>query len=404
MKTSETMNSIDVLLSPGGPSLNSASYGKEYYLLEHIAKADAAVTVDGYFKTISDRPPYPNISVREPDDTSTRNRYYIQSFIEAREELKANEFDVYHHLNFHYRFFNPLLLTNQIEETPVVLGPAQPPHDIPDPSKRRFINEITGVDWPDVVLDELLPVANWIQENIYNNIKEALFAKTLARADRIVVVNEETAELYANYVDRSKIDVIPYGVVSDRFIQGDPSQSMDLVAIGSLFERKGFDLLIKAWAEIAAEYPETTVHIYGDGPQRDVFESLAHDLGVNDSISFHGRVEHSVIEDALANARAFVHPSRSEGFPHVRLESMASGCPVVASNVWGTNEMIRDGIDGLVVPRGSVTELSDAMSTVLAEPVCAREMGQNARTHVEQQFNWNQIGQQFAKLYRELSE
>lgn len=395
------MNTIDVLVSPGGPSLNNHGYGKEYYLLEHIAKSDDSVKINGYFKTVSDRPSYANITVSEPDSKLTRSRYYIQSFKRAKNELQTGNYDVYHHLNFHYRFFNPLLLTNQIAETPVILGPAQPPHDVPDPSKRRFIREITRIDWPDRFLNEILPVANWVQENVYNSIKETLFAETLARADKIVVVNEETADLYTNYVDRSKIAVIPYGVVFDRFMQGDPSQSTDLVAIGSLFERKGFDLLIEAWAKISNEYPETTVHIYGDGPQRDTFESLANALGVGNSIIFHGKVDHSVIQNALANARAFVHPSWSEGFPHVRLEAMASACPVIATNVTGTSEMIRHGTDGLVVPTGEHKPLAAAMAELLSNPGEAQTMGKNALNHTKDKFNWCNIAENFIQMYQE---
>ena len=397
------MKHLNILISPGGPVLSSDRYGKEYYLLQNIGDSKADIHINSYFKTIREQLSNPDITAREPKKTATRNQYYIYSFLEARKELQTGLYEVYHHLNFHYRFFNPLLLIGQTNDVPVVLGPAQPPHEIPDPSKRRFIKEITKIEWPDMVLDNVLPVANWAQENVYNSIRKKLFAETLSRADSIIVVNEETAELYANFVERSKIEVIPYGVVFDRFVQGNPAQSTDLVSIGSMFERKGFDLLIKAWAEVVEEFPETTVHLYGDGPQRDALELLAENLGVSDSIIFHGNVEHSVIRDALANARAFVHPSRSEGFPHVRLESMASRCPVIASNVWGTNEMIRDGTDGLVVPTNSVEDLTEAIRTILADPSLAQEMGQNARTHAEQEFNWKKIGEEFAKVYQRVS-
>jgi glycosyltransferase involved in cell wall biosynthesis len=82
---------------------------------------------------------------------------------------------------------------------------------------------------------------------------------------------------------------------------------------------------------------------------------------------------------------------------------MASSCPVIASNVWGTNEMIRDGTDGLVVPPDSVGDLTEAIATILADPSLAREMGENARTHAEQQFDWKKIGKQFADIYQRVS-
>ncbi len=387
-----------ILIAPGGPSLSSHRYGKEYYLLESIHENNPKLKTHSYFKNISDIP-HQNVSAYQPTHDMSRNRYYLWSFLQARNELKTGSYDVYHHLNFHYRFFNPIMLAKQTKDMPIVLGPAQPPHTIPDSSKRRFIREVTKVDWSDSLLNDLLPIANWIQRNIYNRSREELFARTLAAADKVVVVNKETADLYSKYISRSKIEIIPYGVVLDRFSQGNPNKSTRIVAIGSLFERKGFDILINAWAEIAEDFPQMSVEIYGDGPQRAVLQSLAENKGVADSVTFHGKVEHKTIRDALSEARVFVHPSRSEGFPHVRLEAMASGCPVIASDIWGTQEMIRDGTDGIIVPTKNVAALSSSMTRILSNRKLAAEMGQNARERAATKFDWKIIGEKFKLVY-----
>lgn len=81
---------------------------------------------------------------------------------------------------------------------------------------------------------------------------------------------------------------------------------------------------------------------------------------------------------------------------------MASACPVIASNVTGTNEMIRDGQDGIVVPTGDVDQLAEAISALLSSPEKAKEMGENARDSVEQNFDWEQIGKRFADVYRDI--
>ncbi len=394
---------MKILVAPGGPNLDSCRYGKEYYLLKHILQQNDRIIINSYFKKIGDKLSHPNSFVKKPSEELSRNRYYFWSFRQAQKELQSGAYDVYHHLNFHYRFFNPLVLGKQTNNTPVILGPAQPPHTVPDPSKRRIVREFTGVNWSDSFLNKTLPVANWAKENIYNSIRKQLFAQTLLAADKVVVVNQETAGLYSKYVSESKIEVIPYGVVLERFSQGKPSKSSTIVAIGSLFERKGFDILIDAWATIADEFPNTSIDIYGDGPQRTDLKKLVENREITDSVTFHGNVEHKMIRDALSEARAFVHPSRSEGFPHVRLEAMASGCPVIASNVWGTHEMVRDGIDGMVIPTDDISALGSAMRTLLSEPDLANEMGKNAREQAATKFDWEQIAQKWVRIYDETS-
>lgn len=392
----------NILISPAGPSLDRSKYGKEYYLLKNVAESDPDLQIEAYFKKISEIPPVANLEAYSIQEDASRNRYYMNCFKKARKSINSADIDIYHHLNFHYRFFNPLAIGGLLSDIPFVVGPAEPPHTIPDHSKKEFIKEVTGLNFSDATLEKVLPVADWMRFQIYNRVREFLFRLTLERADRIVVVNDETAALYAEYVPRSKIDVIPYGVVADRFKIGSPDESVDMISIGSLYTRKGCDLLIEAWASVAAEFPDSALHVIGKGPQRDTLERRVQELEITESVVFHGYVEREVLVNMLASSRAFVHPSRSEGFPHVRLEAMASACPVIASNVTGTNEMIRDGQDGIVVPTGDVDQLAEAISTLLSSPEKAKEMGNNARDSVEQNFDWEQIGKRFADVYSDM--
>jgi len=375
-------------------------YGKEYFLFQHLAELDPHIRYDAYFMNIHEIPPLENISTIESG--STRNRFYAWSFNVARKGIAAGKYDIYHHMNFHYRFFNPLVIAGLTDDIPTVIGPVQPPHLVPEPSKRNFIRQISGVEWSDTTLDFVMPILEFGKQIIYDSIRQLLFRLTLSRADRVVAVNEETAEIYANYIHPSKVDVVPYGVIPERFEEGNPRDSTDIVFIGTQFRRKGVHILLHAWSKVASDFPETTVHVFGDGPGRIQFEQLADEVKVSDSVVFHGFVDHQEIVNQLGNARAFVHPSLSEGFPHVRLEAMASACPVIASDIVGTGEMIRDGTDGLVVPVGSVDGLAEAIATLLADPELAYNLGRSARRHVEERYDWATIAADFLDIYRKI--
>jgi glycosyltransferase involved in cell wall biosynthesis len=175
-----------------------------------------------------------------------------------------------------------------------------------------------------------------------------------------------------------------------------------MLAMGGLFKRKGYDVLIEAWSQVVSEFPDSTLHILGRGPLGEYLKRRIAELHIDDNVILHGFVEREKVVELLSSVRAFVHPSRSEGFPHVRLEAMASGCPVIATNVTGTSEMIRDGTDGLVVPTGECEPLAAAMIELLDDPAKAQSMGENALHHAKENYDWNDIADRFIEIYQEI--
>jgi glycosyltransferase involved in cell wall biosynthesis len=214
-----------------------------------------------------------------------------------------------------------------------------------------------------------------------------------------VVVHKEARDLYANFVDDSKLEVIPLGVTPDEFEFTERTETNSLVAIGSLRERKGYDVLLDALATVSETYPDVHLDVFGKGPQRETLEGLARDLGVASNVTFHGYVESDVLEEYLADARAFVHPSRSESFSLVRLEAMAVGCPMVVTNTDGAREMIREGEEGFVVEPERPDALADRITRLLSDVDLARDLGRGARERVEDKYDWADIARQYVDVY-----
>jgi len=392
---------VNVLVAPVGPGLNKRRYGKEYYLLQSMVRANQEYFFEGYVKQIEEIPVEKNVTAYELKPNASRTQFRLALFKTAYAKVRSGQYDIYHHSKLSYRSFNPVIAAGLTSEIPTVIGPVQQPHEVDRESMRSYLSKITGVEWPQRVVNNTYPGLK-ILKYIINNLREPLFGKTLREADRILVVNEATAELYSEFVAESKIEVVPYGVDTTRFSIGNPADATDIVAIGNHIERKGFGPLLKAWSKIHCDFPESTLQIYGDGPLKNKLEQKAQVLGIDNSVVFNGYVNHDQICDQLATARAFVHPSLSEGFPHVRLEAMSSACPVIASNIRGTEEMVRDDTDGLVVPVGSVEPLAMAIETVLSDPERAEEMGRNARQHAVNSYDWEHIGAKMIEIYEEI--
>ncbi|MBL27590.1 MAG: glycosyl transferase family 1 [Rhodospirillaceae bacterium] len=135
-----------------------------------------------------------------------------------------------------------------------------------------------------------------------------------------------------------------------------------LVSVGGLITRKGHDITIRALKAL----PDFALVIAGDGPERGALEALAKREGVGDRVRFMGRVPHGELAPLYSAADASVLASSREGWANVLLESMACGTPVIASNVWGTPEVVATPAAGVLMADRTPAALADAVRALFA--------------------------------------
>jgi glycosyltransferase involved in cell wall biosynthesis len=151
-----------------------------------------------------------------------------------------------------------------------------------------------------------------------------------------------------------------------------------VVAAGRLVPQKGFDLLLEAFAEVRREHPDVLLLILGEGAERAALERQRDRLGMGDAVWMPGAVEG--IRPLFCGADLFVFSSRFEGFGNVLIEAMSCGTPPVSfACPSGPSEIIRDGVDGLLVPPEDVGRLAEAMGSLLADEARREAMGSAAR-------------------------
>lgn len=167
---------------------------------------------------------------------------------------------------------------------------------------------------------------------------------------------------------------------------------------GRLDPSKGQDVVLRALALLKPQGITPQVRFIGTGRQLGSYQELAGELSVGAQCVFVGAVPHAEMYREMAAAALAIVPSRSEAFGLVNVESMSVGTPVIASAVGGIPEIIRDGVDGFLVPPDDPEALAEKIKLLLADPALREQMGKNARQrfldvfeqtkNIEQQVLW----------------
>ena len=195
--------------------------------------------------------------------------------------------------------------------------------------------------------------------------------------------------------DNRPIEVIrqEFEISSDDFVIG---------AVGGLVELKGHRFLLESVANLKDDVPEIKCIIVGAGTLRDSLENLTEKLGIHDRVVFTGFREDAM--DIMRTFNVMVVPSLSEGFSNVALEAMALGKPVIASDVGGLKDLVRDSENGILVPVKNGEEIALAVKRYHQNPDYAQQLGHQARHDVQNKFTLERMINSTNEYYEKILE
>ena len=213
---------------------------------------------------------------------------------------------------------------------------------------------------------------------------------------------------------RSMVKIAP-GIDTDHFAPQASASSLRaqrgladkkvIVSVGRLVHRKGQDTLIESLPAILSEVPDAHLVFIGEGPYKDYLVKRANELGIDDAITFIGRIHYAELPRYICIGDIFAMPSRSrlaglevEGLGIVYLEASACGLAVIGGKSGGAPDAVLEGETGFAVDGTSPQEVANAAIKLLLDPTRAQAMGERGRQWIIDEWRWELWSQRFSAL------
>lgn len=418
---------LKILVAPGAYVINdnrTESLGTmTYYILRELGKLGVETTALTMKAEITNKIPNCRIIELLPGQKITQLgllRFMTKYYQVGKKLLQTEDFDVIHHM-FPFGWevgFNPLILRGHAKNLSFVIGPLLAPHTSKvNLSDEKNITKSYGNKAKNTSLKERFG------SSVFNSVvsvgkKKAfsMFKETLTRADWVVSGDLHTQHSFSKYVADKKHSVFRIGIDLEQYrpeeerkpfdsAQGkkkeESSKRVEILTVGYLVERKGIKYLIEGFAKIAKKYPDSYLKVVGDGPARSDLEKLASDLGIRNRVKFLGSLKYYEVIPHYHSCDIFCLPALSETWV-VAQEAMACGKPVILTDTGSHPEHVPDGKVGYLVPLQDSGAVARALEKMLVNPTKRQEMGLAARQHIEENYDWSKIAQQYLELYQRL--
>ncbi|NOR79718.1 MAG: glycosyltransferase, exosortase A system-associated [Methyloprofundus sp.] len=269
--------------------------------------------------------------------------------------------------------------------------------------------------WEDAAVDH----GTTTEKSLRYRITHALETRVFKQANAITTICEGLRkDISQRGVTDNKITVIPNAVDVEKFSFGQPADlelkqklglkdKIVLGFIGSFYAYEGIPLILEALPEILKQQPAVRVLLVGGGPQEQVIKDAVKQLKLEPYVIFTGRVPHEQVQDYYNQVDFFIYPRLSMRLtnlvtPLKPLEAMAQGRLVIASDVGGHKELIKDHENGMLFKANDVSSLAACTLDLLGRSQEWDKMRQAGRLYVEQERNWPKSVGNYQKVYSQL--
>jgi glycosyltransferase involved in cell wall biosynthesis len=248
--------------------------------------------------------------------------------------------------------------------------------------------------------------------DILSRMYDHTLGTILVKSAKVNIGISESVCRFLKHIGARNIELIPNGINTDEWIKriskvreslGIGDNEIVITFVGRLIYGKGVQDLISVFPDIQNSYKNIKLLIVGDGTYRSKLELKVFELGCHNSIFFLGQRDKNEVIDILSISDIFVNPSYSEGLPSSVMEAASIGLPIIATDVGGTKEIIINSKTGILIEPEDKNNLEIKMCELIYDSKMRNRLGINARKHVTQSFDWNQITNKMIDLLNGLN-
>ncbi|MCG3418161.1 glycosyltransferase [Oceanobacillus jordanicus] len=250
------------------------------------------------------------------------------------------------------------------------------------------------------------------QHTIHKNVKCKRKVKEVLEESNInILVSNKLNSIRKQFlaeIDSTKFTVINNGV-SNMFLEGssmqqknatDKGSNVQILSVSNLLKPKGIDLCLRAISKIVEKHPGITYQIIGDGQEKAILEQLVKKLNLEENVVFLGKKSRKDVKEFMTEADIFLLPSWNEAFGVVYIEAMACGTPVIGCKGEGIEDIVDNGIDGLLVEPKSVEDITEKTLYLINNSKYRKIIGNNAIKKIKDNFAWKEVSLKILAEYQ----
>ena len=256
------------------------------------------------------------------------------------------------------------------------------------------------------VQNDLLREEHALWNMPYLGIDRRTIAREESEYDEADYITVPSTFVYRTFVEQgvsaNKLRLLPYGVNLSRFqpVDKPDSQRFDILFVGGMSLQKGVQYLVQAYQRI--KHPAKSLTFVGS-PSESLIKALTLvGLWLEDTIVL-GHMPQTELKQIMSRSHVLVLPSIQDGFGMVMAQAMACGCPVVATNHTGAEDLMTDGLEGFIVPVRDVSALTDKLQQLADEPRLRDSMGEKALQKVQSLGGWDDYGDKAMEIYKDMT-
>jgi glycosyltransferase involved in cell wall biosynthesis len=247
---------------------------------------------------------------------------------------------------------------------------------------------------------------NSFKKKLKNIFFRLIFQLSISQAHAIKLLYLKQADKYNGFLKNKQVfiyhDYTPTHIFTTNKVKSFYSvdsmpRNQYILFVGSPFFLKGADILIRAFQKIEKKYPMFYLKLIGHQLESDAKQYLTE---YSQSIKFYKAMHYNELQREFLDCYCFVLPSRSEGLARVLIEGMASGKPIIGSDVGGTSELISNGLNGFLFRNGDINDLESKLDLLLNNPKLAGKMGEYSSRLAENKFSSEKYYNHFKNMIK----